>query len=57
VPHRNSHICKNHAYIGVDRDGAFAEYIVMRPPTSDAVGIPTEVGAIMDPMGMRFTRC
>ena len=25
----NSHICKNTRIIGVDRDGAFAEYIVM----------------------------
>jgi threonine 3-dehydrogenase len=39
----------------VDRDGAFAEYIVM--PTTNVLtlsGIPTEVGAIMDPMGNAF---
>src|SRR6266496_831378 len=53
----NSHICKNTRIIGVDRDGAFAEYIVM-PATNvltlDGGNIPTEVGAIMDPMGNAF---
>ncbi len=51
----NSHICKNTRIIGVDRHGAFAEYISM--PTSNVLplqGIPTEVGAIMDPMGNAF---
>jgi len=53
----NSHICRNTRIIGVDRDGAFAEYIVM-PATNvltlDGGSIPTEVGAIMDPMGNAF---
>src|SRR5689334_4374201 len=51
----NSHICKNTRIIGVDRDGAFAEYIAM--PASNVLpldGIPTTVGAIMDPMGNAF---
>jgi len=51
----NSHICRNTRIIGVDRDGAFAEYIVM--PTTNVLtlsGIPTPVGAIMDPMGNAF---
>ena len=51
----NSHICKNTRIIGVDRDGAFADYIVM--PTTNVLtlgGIPTEVGAIMDPVGNAF---
>ncbi|HUC39707.1 MAG TPA: L-threonine 3-dehydrogenase [Gemmatimonadales bacterium] len=51
----NSHICRNTRIIGVDRDGAFAEYIVM--PTTNVLtlsGIPTEIGAIMDPMGKAF---
>mgnify|MGYP003579781751 FL=1 len=51
----NSHICKNTRIIGVDRDGAFAEYIVM--PTTNVLtlsGIPTEGGAIMAPMGNAF---
>jgi len=51
----NSHICRRTQIIGVDRDGAFAEYIVM--PATNVLpldGIPTEVGAIMDPMGNAF---
>src|SRR5256884_9281948 len=51
----NSHICRNTRIIGVDRDGAFAEYIVM-PATNVLTldGIPTEIGAIMDPMCKAF---
>ena len=51
----NSHICKRTQIIGVDRDGAFAEYIVM-PATNvlSLEGIPTAVGAVMDPMGNAF---
>ncbi len=48
----NAHLCQRTQIIGVDRDGAFAEYIAM--PTSNVMrleGIPTEVGAVMDPMG------
>ncbi len=48
----DAHLCRRTAIIGVDRDGAFAEYIAM--PASNVMrldGIPTEVGAIMDPMG------
>jgi threonine 3-dehydrogenase len=51
----NAHICRNTRIIGVDRDGAFAELIVM--PATNVLpldGIPTEVGAIMDPMGNAF---
>src|SRR5437763_12930969 len=51
----NSHICKNTRIIGVDRDGAFAEYIAM--PATNVLpldGVPTTVGAIMDPMGNAF---
>jgi threonine 3-dehydrogenase len=46
------HLCRRTQIIGVDRDGAFAEYIVM--PASNVIrldGIPTEIGAIMDPLG------
>jgi threonine 3-dehydrogenase len=46
------HLCRRTSIIGVDRDGAFADYIVM--PASNVIrldGIPTEIGAIMDPMG------
>ncbi len=51
----NGHICKNTRIIGVDRDGAFAEYIVM--PATNVLpldGIPTTIGAVMDPMGNAF---
>ena len=51
----NSHICRRTQIIGVDRDGAFAEFVVM-PATNVLVldGIPTDIGAIMDPMGNAF---
>ena len=48
----DGHLCQRTQIIGVDRDGAFADYIAM--PASNVMkldGIPTEVGAIMDPMG------
>lgn len=51
----NGHICKNTRIIGVDRNGAFAEYIAM--PATNVLplnGIPTTVGAVMDPMGNAF---
>ncbi|HLB53742.1 MAG TPA: L-threonine 3-dehydrogenase, partial [Gemmatimonadales bacterium] len=47
-----SHLCTRTRIIGVDRDGAFADYIAM--PASNVIkldGIPLEVGAIMDPVG------
>jgi threonine 3-dehydrogenase len=51
----NSHICRNTRIIGVDRAGAFAEFIVMPATNVLALdGIPTDVGAIMDPMGNAF---
>jgi threonine 3-dehydrogenase len=46
------HVCRRTKIIGVDRDGAFADYIVM--PASNVMqldGIPTEIGAVMDPVG------
>jgi threonine 3-dehydrogenase len=51
----NSHICRHTRIIGVDRDGAFAEFIVM-PATNVLTldAIPTDIGAIMDPMGNAF---
>ncbi len=49
----NSHICERLRVIGVDRDGAFAEFVGM--PASNAWKlddtIPREVAAIMDPLG------
>jgi threonine 3-dehydrogenase len=51
----DAHLCRRTQIIGVDRDGAFAEFIVM-PATNVLVleGIPTDIGAIMDPMGNAF---
>jgi threonine 3-dehydrogenase len=51
----NGHICQRTQIIGVDRDGAFAEYIAM--PAINVMsldGIPTTTGAIMDPLGNAF---
>ncbi len=48
----HSHLCSRTRIIGVDRDGAFADYIAM--PASNVMkleGIPVEIGAIMDPIG------
>jgi len=48
----SAHLCQRTQVIGVDRDGAFADYIAM--PVSNVMrldGIPTEIGAIMDPLG------
>jgi threonine 3-dehydrogenase len=48
----DAHLCLRTQIIGVDRAGAFADYIVM--PASNVMkldGIATEIGAIMDPMG------
>lgn len=51
----NAHICQRTQIIGVDRDGAFAELIAI--PAINVMplnGIPTAVGAIMDPLGNAF---
>ncbi|MBI4419922.1 MAG: L-threonine 3-dehydrogenase [Gemmatimonadetes bacterium] len=51
----NGHICQRTQIIGVDRDGAFAEFIAM--PAINVMtldGIPTTTGAIMDPLGNAF---
>jgi threonine 3-dehydrogenase len=48
----DAHVCRRTQIIGVDRDGAFADYIAM--PASNVIrldGISPEVGAIMDPIG------
>lgn len=51
----HAHLCRRTQIIGVDRDGAFAEYIAL--PAANVIpldGIPTEIGAIMDPLGNAF---
>lgn len=46
------HLCQRTQIIGVDRDGAFAEYIAMPAGNVEPLaGIPVEIGAIMDPVG------
>ncbi len=51
----NGHICRNTRIIGVDRDGAFADYIAMPAGNVMPLGsIPTTTGAIMDPLGNAF---
>ena len=52
----NSHVCPHTKIIGVDRDGAFADYIAM-PATNVWQldhGVSFEVGGIHDPMGNAF---
>jgi threonine 3-dehydrogenase len=48
-----AHICERLEIIGIDRDGAFADYV--RIPARNAwrlhEDIPTEVAAVMDPLG------
>lgn len=47
------HLCRNTVGVGVQRQGAFADYLVL--PAFNAFklndGIPDEVGAILDPLG------
>ena len=51
----NGHICQRTQIIGVDRDGAFAEFIAMPAiNVMDLDGISTTTGAIMDPLGNAF---
>ena len=46
------HLCNRTRIIGVDRDGAFADYISMPASNVNKLdGIPREIGAIMDPVG------
>lgn len=47
------HVCERLQVIGVDRDGAFAEYVVMpaRNVWPLAASVPVRLGAIMDPIG------
>ncbi len=51
----NGHICTRTEIIGVDRDGAFAEYLAMPALNVIPLGsIPTTVGSIMDAIGNAF---
>jgi threonine 3-dehydrogenase len=52
----NSHVCRETSIIGVDRDGAFAEYVVL--PATNIVTIPDTISdehaAVFDPLGNAF---
>jgi len=47
------HLCRNTKGIGVNRDGAFAEFVSV--PASNAYvlppGMPDEIGSCLDPLG------
>ena len=47
------HLCRNTMGVGVNRDGAFAEYLAL--PTTNVIQLPDEIedeiGAILDPLG------
>ncbi len=48
------HICDRLAIIGIDRDGAFADYVAMPAHNAwrlDRSRVPVEVAAVMDPLG------
>ncbi|OFX33905.1 MAG: L-threonine 3-dehydrogenase [Armatimonadetes bacterium RBG_16_67_12] len=51
--HGQAHICDRLEIVGVDRDGAFADYVVL--PATNAwkldPAIPLDIAAIMDPLG------
>jgi threonine 3-dehydrogenase len=47
------HVCLNTKIIGVDRDGCFAEYIVMPAQNlwKNSKDLPFEIASVMEPMG------
>src|SRR5436853_4337181 len=49
----NAHVCKSVSIIGIDRDGAFAEYL--KVPASSVIvndrDLPPELGTMQDPLG------
>ena len=49
----NAHVCKNVSILGIDRDGAFAEFI--RVPASNVIvndpDLPPELATMQDPLG------
>ena len=47
------HLCRNTVGVGVQRPGAFAEYLVIPEHNVCPIpeGIPNEIGAILDPLG------
>ena len=51
-----SHVCRDTQIIGIDRDGAFAEYVTL--PAANIIHIPDaiedDVAAVFDPLGNAF---
>ncbi len=50
----DAHICDRLEIIGIDRDGAFADYVVLPARNAwrlDPASVPVEVAAVMDPLG------
>src|SRR2546428_12750850 len=49
----NAHVCKSVSIIGIDRDGAFAEYL--KVPASNVIvndpDLPPELATMQDPLG------
>ena len=52
----NAHVCRETAILGIDRDGAFAEYVVV--PATNLIPLPDAVAddhaAVFDPLGNAF---
>jgi threonine 3-dehydrogenase len=51
--HGEAHICERLEIVGIDRDGAFADYVVVPAKSVWRLdpAIPNEIGAVMDPLG------
>ena len=49
----DGHFCRNTVSVGIERDGGFAEYVVIPASNAYAVvsGVSDEVAAILDPLG------
>lgn len=49
----NAHVCADTIGVGVNRDGAFAEYLVIPEANVRAIpdSIPDEIAALLDPLG------
>lgn len=52
----NAHVCRDTRIVGIDRDGAFAEYVAI--PATNLVPIPSSISddhaALFDPLGNAF---
>jgi threonine 3-dehydrogenase len=48
-----AHVCKNYRILGVDRDGSFAEYVVLPENVlwKTAADIPPELASVQEPLG------